>query len=179
MEADLIVVDVETSGLTPRLGGRVIELGAVRLRGGCLADEFSSLIRVDCAIHPAARRVHGISRDMLLHAPTPDEVWPAFLDFVGSSQLIAHNAPFDLGFIRHELALMGHMFTNRSICTLRLARRRYPHLPSRRLEALARHLLGEIPADCHLHRALGDARLTARVWLAMNVEKKDDLLVDI
>lgn len=168
MNSRYVVIDVETSGLSPLRGGRVIEVAAVELREGEIISEFSSLINAPCVIHPSAGRVHGITGRMLRSAPAPEEIWPAFLEFAGSSPLVAHNAPFDMGFIRHELALLGRSLANRSICTLRLARRRYPHLPSRRLEALARFLLGEIPADCRLHRALGDARLAALVWLAMN-----------
>jgi DNA polymerase-3 subunit epsilon len=168
MESGLAVVDVETSGLSPRRGGRVIEVAAVLLREGKVVGELESLLRVNCSIHPAAARVHGIGWEMLCHAPEPEEVWRRFLSFVGRRPLVAHNAPFDMGFIRHELALLGLPFANRSICTLRMASRRFPELASHRLEALARHLLGSIPEDCRLHRALGDARLAARVWLALN-----------
>lgn len=168
MQSRHVVVDVETSGLSPQRGARVIEVGAVALARGEVVDEFSSLIRVGCTIHPAAGSVHGITAAMLRGAPGPEKVWRDFLAFVGRSVLIAHNAPFDLRFIRHELALLGLPLANRSHCTLRLSRSRFPHLLSHRLEALARHLLGGVPDECRLHRALGDARLTARVWLAMN-----------
>ena len=109
---------------------------------------------------------------MLTWLPPPTvvskDVWASFLEFTGNSPLIAHNAAFDIGFIRHELAILGLPLTNRSICTLKLARRRFPRLVSHRLEAVARHVLGGIPDDCRLHRALGDARLAGRIWVAMN-----------
>jgi DNA polymerase-3 subunit epsilon len=168
MHSRRIVVDVETSGISPLQGSRVIEVAAVALQAGEIVAEFSSLIGVACSIHPAAGRVHGITHRMLRDSPGPEDVWRGFLAFAGKHPLIAHNAPFDLRFIRHELALLGFSLSNRSHCTLRLSRSRFPELPSHRLEAVARHLLGGIPEDCRLHRALGDARLTARVWLAMN-----------
>jgi DNA polymerase-3 subunit epsilon len=104
---------------------------------------------------------------MLAGKPAPGEVWHSFREFVGDAPLIAHNSSFDSAFIRHELALLGQRLPNQWHCTVRLARKRLPHLPNHRLETVARHLLGEIPADCRLHRALDDARLTARVWLEL------------
>ncbi|NVN90371.1 MAG: 3'-5' exonuclease [Desulfuromonadales bacterium] len=164
----MISIDVETSGISPLRGSRVIEVAAVEIWNGQAVAEFASLIDVACCIHPAAERVHCISSEMLRGSPGPEEVWASFLKFAGNSPLIAHNAAFDIGFIRHELALLGLSLTNRSICTLKLARRRFPRLGSHRLEAVARHVLGGIPDDCSLHRALGDARLAGRVWVALN-----------
>jgi len=168
MHSRHIAIDVETSGISPQRGSRVIEVAAVEIRGGRVVAEFASLIGVACVIHPAAERVHCISSEMLRSSPGPEEVWAAFLEFAGTSPLIAHNAAFDTAFIRHELSLLGLSMPNRSICTLHLARRRLPRLSSHRLEAVARHVLGDIPADCRLHRALGDARLAGRVWVALN-----------
>ena len=159
-----VYFDVETSGLSPATGARVIEIGAVVVCGGQIEAEFSTLIGVDCDIHWAAQQVHGISRAMLRGQPPPEEVWPDFLALVGDAPMIAHNAPFDQRFLRHELALLGLTLGNRVLCSLATSRRKYPQLSSHRLEAVARHVLGDIPADCRLHRALGDARLLARVW---------------
>lgn len=168
MDRRYVVIDVETSGLSPLRGNRVLEVAAVELRGDQIVAEYSSLINVVCPIHPAAVRIHGISPSLLREAPGPEEVWAAFLEFVGNATLIAHNAPFDTGFIRHELTLLGRSLANRTICTLNLARSRFPRLDNHRLETVARHVLGGIPDDCRLHRALGDARLAARMWVALN-----------
>lgn len=163
----IIVLDVETTGLSPARGDRVIEIGAVVVEGERFVDEFTTLIRTDHPIHWAAQKVHGISDAMLQGAPCPQDVWPEFARFIGSSTLIAHNASFDLGFLRQEFSRLGLSLPNAHHCTLSLSRRRLPHLPNHRLETVARHLLGGIPEDCRLHRALGDARLAALVWLAM------------
>ena len=168
MHSRYVAIDVETSGISPLRGSRVIEVAAVELRTGEIVSEFVSLINVVCDIHPGAARVHGITRRMLRGSPEPEEVWRGFLEFVRNSPLIAHNASFDLGFVRYELGRLGLSLPNRGICTLQLARRSLPQLSSHRLESVARNLLGCIPDDCHLHRALGDARLAARVWLALN-----------
>lgn len=167
-ERRVVVVDVETSGLSPQRGDRVIEIGAVAVFEGVLREEFHTLIDVDCRIHPTAERVHGINRSMLSGNPLPEEVWGSFLDFVQDSPLVAHNSRFDLAFIRHETARIGRGICNQVHCSLELSRRKFPNLASHKLEAVARHVLGGVPRDCRLHRALGDARLLARVWVAMN-----------
>jgi len=81
--------------------------------------------------------------------------------------LVAHNAKFDVKFLRYELSRLGRRLSNRSICTLKLSKKRFPELPNHTLGTVARHVLGEVPPDLQRHRALDDARLTARVWLAM------------
>lgn len=167
-EQRVVVVDVETSGLSPQRGDRVIEIGAVAVSGGLMGEEFYTLIDVDCRIHWAAERVHGIKRSMLSGSPSSEDAWELFLEFVRDSPLVAHNARFDLAFIRHETARIGRCLGNQVHCSLEMSRKRFPNLASYKLEAVARHLLGGIPKDCRLHRALGDARLLAQVWVAMN-----------
>lgn len=167
MQSRHVVLDVETTGLSAARGDRVIEIGAVALEGREVVDEFHSLIDVDQRISRNAQRVHGISEEMLRGKPTPAEVFPAFHEFIKGSVLVAHNARFDLSFLRHEFGRLGFGLPNRSQCTLRLSRRLYPGLPNYRLETIARYLFGSLGEEIRLHRALIDAQLTARVWLAM------------
>jgi DNA polymerase-3 subunit epsilon len=166
-EKRLVVVDVETTGLSAARGGRVIEVGAVALENGVIAAELDTLICVDAPISYGAFLVHGISGEMLAGKPGPEEVWPQFMEFIGGSPLVAHSAPFDSAFVRHELALLGIRFPNRWHCTVRKSRRALPGLPNHRLDTVYRHLFGNIPHDARRHRALDDARLTAMVWLAL------------
>jgi DNA polymerase-3 subunit epsilon len=163
----VVVVDVETTGLGVRSGGRVIEIGAVAIENGEIVAELGSLINSGAEISYGAWRVHGISAAMLRGKPAPTEIWGGFRDFVGSAALVAHNSPFDSSFVRNELALLGQDLPNQWHCTVRLSRKCLPQLPNHRLETVARHLLGGIPEDCRLHRALDDARLTARIWLEL------------
>jgi DNA polymerase III subunit epsilon len=162
-----VVVDVETTGLSPRRRDRVIEIGAVAIEDGSFAAEFQTLIQVPRDIPWQATLIHGITDEMLAGQPAPEDVFPALKEFIGESILIAHNAPFDLAFLRYEFDLLGFPLNNRSICTLKLARRRLPHLSNHRLETVARHVLGGLPHGGRLHRALDDARLTAQIWLAL------------
>ena len=162
-----VVVDVETTGFSPQKRDRVIEIGAVALEDGSFAAEFHTLVQTPRDIPWQATLIHGITDEMLAGQPAPEEVFPALREFIGESVLVAHNARFDLAFLRHEFDLLGFPLNNRSICTLKLARSRLPHLPDHRLETVARHVLGGLPHGGRLHRALDDARLTARIWLAM------------
>jgi len=163
----IVVVDVETTGMSVQRGGRVIEIGAVAVAGGEIVGEFDTLIDSGAAIGYGAFRVHGISDEMLAGKPAPHDVWQWFREFVGIAPLVAHNAPFDSAFVRHELSLLGMGLPNPWHCTVRLARSRLPHLANHRLETVYRHLFGEIPGGAQLHRALDDARMAARVWVEL------------
>lgn len=162
-----IVVDVETTGISIMRGGRVIEVGVVAVENGGIVAEFDTLIDAGAPISDGAFRVHGISEAMLAGKPAPREAWRGFLEFVADAPLIAHNAPFDSAFIRHELARLGKRLPNRWHCTVRLARKHLPHLPNHRLETVYHHLFGPLPGGAQSHRALDDARLAARVWMAL------------
>ncbi len=160
-------IDVETSGLYPRRGDRVIEYGAVKFQNSDVIDEISTLIDVPCKIHPKALSVHGIGKADLANGLSPGRAWNELLDFIGELPLVAHNARFDLSFIRMELGRINQEILNPVFCTLVQARKKYFFLPNHRLETVARHLLGEIPNDCRLHRALSDARLAGKIWIEM------------
>ena len=163
----IVVVDTETTGLSVKNGGRVIEVGAVAIENGQVVAELATLINTGTAISYGAFRVHGISADMLAGRPAPEEVWPWFLEFAGNSRLVSHNATFDSAFVHHELRLLGVAFNNPWYCTLQLARKKLVHLPNHSLETVCRHLFGELPKGVQRHRALDDARMAARVWVEL------------
>lgn len=163
----LFAVDIETTGMSAAFGDRVIEVGVVCIQHGIVSSGFEQLIQTSRRISRDAARVHGITKQMLQGQPLANEVFSRFREFIGSHILISHNAQFEARFLRQEFACIGRLFSNRLICTLELARHRMPGLPNYRLETVARQLLGDLPSDVHLHRALDDARLTARVWLAL------------
>lgn len=162
-----VIIDVETSGMSVQRGGRVIEVGALALVDDRIVAELDALIDSGAEISYGAYRVHGISQDMLYGTPPPEAVWNSFLEFVGDACLVAHNAAFDASFVRNEVALLGKTITNDWRCTVRLARRRLPHLPNHRLDTVYRYLFGALPASVQRHRALDDARLAARVWVEL------------
>ena len=159
-----IAVDVETSGLSVRRGGRVIEVGAVAVEGGVVVAELDTLIDTGATIHFGAYQVHGISEEMLHGEPSPEEAWDRFREFVCDAPLVAHNAPFDSSFVRNELEQLGVGLPNRWHCTVRLARQKLPQLSNHKLDTVYRHLFGAMPPSVRRHRAVDDARLAARVW---------------
>ena len=162
-----VALDVETTGLSPQNGDRVIEIGAVAIEDQSIIAEFSSLIDVDKRIPWQVQQVHGITNEMLGGKPKPNEVLPEFYKFIAGSILVAHNASFDIGFLRHEFALLGMSLNNRSLCTLKMSRKQYPHLPNHKLGTVSRYLFGESCEQMHMHRALDDAKLAGMIWIEM------------
>ena len=163
----LVFVDVETTGLDPRIGHRIIEIGAIAMENNQIIGKFQSLIQVNYSIPRHVSKIHSITNDMLADQPKPEQVYPEVKNFLSDSLLIAHNAKFDIGFLQSEFNRLNQRITNQSICTLEISRRRYPRLPNYKLGTVYRHLIGEQPADAKRHRALDDARMVAAIWLAM------------
>ena len=164
----VVVFDLETTGLSPRRGGRIVEIGAVALEDGRETAEFQSLVDPEVPIPFWVQKIHHISNRMVAGQPVAAEILPRFLEFVGSDPLVAHNAAFDIPFLRAELARTGHRdLPNRHLCTLKMSRKLNRGFPNHRLDTVAELLLGGIPEDCQRHRALDDARLAARIWLKM------------
>lgn len=161
----VIVLDFETTGLSPQRGDRAIEIGAVLVDGGRIIDRFHSLMNPGMAVSPFIQGLTGITNAMLKDAPQGAEVMAAFAEFMGHYPLVAHNAPFDGRFLDAELARIGRARTVEMTCTLRVARRIYPHILSHKLESLVRYK--NLQTDGTFHRALADAEMTARLWLAM------------
>ena len=163
--SETVAIDVETTGLSPASGHRVIEIAAVRVSGHGLGESFHSLIDCGRPVPSRVRRVHGIGDEMLAGQPGPALVFERFRHFIGNSPLVAHNAAFDRAFIRHEFGRLGWRFNNRIHCTLALSRRHLPDLPDYRLETVFRHLFPEDGDALRLHRALDDARVAGRIWM--------------
>jgi len=107
-----IAFDIETSGLFPQRGARIIEIGAVAIGKGKITEEFSSLVNCGVKVPKHIEQIHGITDEMLVGQPSPEEVFPRFLAFISGSPLVAHNAKFDIKFLRYELARLGTGMTN-------------------------------------------------------------------
>lgn len=161
----VIVVDFETTGLSPDQGDRVIEIGAVAVTRDQITDQFSSLIRPDFLIPREIEQLTGISNLLLRDAPSVSVVMEKFIRFIGSYPLVAHNAPFDQKFMESELNHFGKARPLNFGCTLQLAKRIYPDLHSYKLESLAH--FKSLSISGQFHRALADAQITARLWLAI------------
>jgi DNA polymerase III epsilon subunit family exonuclease len=163
-QVNFVVVDVETTGMRP-MEDRITEVAAVLVRGRELREAYSTLVHPERPVPALIARLTGIDDALLAGSPPFSRVASPLLDFLGNSALVAHNAPFDRGFLNHELARSGREpLGNPVICTVKLARRVLPGLASRRLDALADHFGFSFRQR---HRALGDAEVTARVLISM------------
>ena len=164
-ELTYAVIDVETTGMHPGAGDRVTEIAVVVVRGGELTDRFESLINPQRAIPPFITQLTHISWEMVKDAPTFADIAPELLRVLEGHVFVAHNADFDWRFVRSEVQrATGKRLSGPKLCTVRLARRVLPHLPSRRLDSLMFHY--GIDNDAR-HRAMGDAAATARILLRL------------
>jgi DNA polymerase-3 subunit epsilon len=154
------VFDVETTGLSPAYGHRICEVACLRLRDSVELGRFESLVDPQRPISAAAFRVNRITPDMLLGAPTFDAVAPTLLDMLEDAVLVAHNAPFDLGFLAAELEIATLPPPEGQVVdTLALARRAYSFARNS-LPAVADSLAVETGTA---HRAMGDVWTTHHV----------------
>ena len=175
-----VVLDTETTGLDPAQGHRVIEIGCIELRNRRLTEQrFHVYLRPERAIDEGAIRVHGLTNEFLADQPRFVEIAEQFLEFVRGAELIIHNAPFDLGFLNHELQRCGRgQSVLEQLCTvedtLLLARQRHPGQRNN-LDALCKRY-GIDNSQRTLHGALLDAEILADVYLAMT-RQQDSLFV--
>ncbi len=163
-----VLFDTETTGLDPLTGDRVIEIAALELVGDLpTGRHYHTLVDPGRDIAEEASRVHGYTRAHLVGQPKFGEVVDAFLAFVGDDMLIAHNAPFDFGFINAEMARLRlpSIGGDRMIDTLDMARTRFPGLPNS-LDALCRRFGIDLSART-THNALLDCRLLAQVYVEL------------
>ncbi len=165
--AEFVVVDLETTGLSPRTA-TILEIGAVRVGARGERDRFATLVDPGAPIPASIRALTGIDDRMVAGAPRLAEAMPSFLRWLAlcpDAPFVAHNATFDAGFIARALERLGLPALDRHVlCTRRLAKRILPELRRLALGHLTCHL-GIVNAAPH--RALGDAEATARVWLRL------------
>lgn len=166
-----VILDTETTGLEPSEGHRIIEIGCVELvNRRPTGSHFQQYLQPDREIDQGATEVHGITNEILSDKPRFADVVEDFIEFIKGAELIIHNAPFDVGFINHELELAGHQWGElEDYCTvldtLALARRLHPGQKNN-LDALCKRY-GVDNSQRELHGALLDAEILADVYLAM------------
>jgi DNA polymerase-3 subunit epsilon len=172
-----VVLDTETTGLEPELGHRIIEIGAIELvdrqRTG---RRYHSYLNPERDIEHGALEVHGITEEFLADKPLFADIADDLLAFIEGAELVIHNAPFDIGFIEHELTAAGHDRTSVAavstvLDTLELARDLHPGQRNN-LDALCKRY--EVDNSSRtLHGALLDAEILADVYLAMTGGQED------
>ncbi|MDZ4183992.1 MAG: 3'-5' exonuclease [Desulfuromonadales bacterium] len=168
----VVVLDFETTGLSPDYGDRAIEIGAVLLQDNRIVDRFQSLMNPEMRVTSFIEEYTGITNTMLAGAPSIAEAMGKFARFMAGHHLVAHNASFDRRFLDAELRRINKERRQEFACSMLLARRLYPEAPSHRLETLVRYK--NLVTNGVYHRALADAEMTAHLWISMVSDLKDD-----
>jgi DNA polymerase-3 subunit epsilon len=172
----VIVVDFETTGMSPDYGDRAIEVGAVKLEAGEVVDRFQCLMNPRIRVNRFIEDYTGITNAMLNQAPPCEEVMDEFADFIGESNLVAHNASFDRRFLDAECYRIDRDYTGEFACSMLAARRVYPDAPNHKLGTLV--AFKQLPSDGTFHRALADAEMTAYLWLGMLNDINSEYRID-
>ena len=156
-----VVFDIETTGLSAAVH-QVIEIGAVKVVGGAIDEEFQTFVCPDCAIPPEIVELTGITDNMVRNAPTFEKAFEQFIKFCGDdSVLVAHNANFDMGFMANSARKIGKEFNYTYIDTVPLCRYAFPGMRSVKLDTVAKKI--HLPNFEH-HRAVDDAKTLARIF---------------
>ena len=161
----LIILDFETTGLSPDNGDRAIEIGAVKLENGIVTERFQALMNPGRRVNSFIENYTGITNKMLSTAAPCAEVMERFSDFIQGQNLVAHNASFDKRFLGSELRRIAGTYEGKFTCSLLLSRRIYQAAPNHKLGTLINYK--GIASNGSFHRALYDSEMTAKLWLAM------------
>ena len=163
-----IVLDFETTGLSPNVGARTTEVAAVLVENGRMTDRYQSLMNPGVSIPSFIQDLTGITNQMISKAPNNAKVMKELHHFIGNTPLVAHNASFDKKFLDAELDLVGLKAPQPMACSLLVARRVYQKAPNHKLGTLVKYK--NIETNGVFHRALADAEMTARLWLCMKAD---------
>ena len=172
------VLDLETTGLSFRTE-KITEIGIMKIKNGEVIDSFETFVNPEKPIPYEVVEVTKITDDMVKDAPTIKEIFPKVLEFIGDAVLVAHNADFDIGFLKHNAAQLGHKFDYTYIDTLRLAKDLFPDYKKYKLGYIAENLGIKVEVA---HRALDDVDTTVKVFkimLDMLKEKGAKTVADI
>ncbi|NQV22691.1 MAG: DNA polymerase III subunit epsilon [Rhodospirillales bacterium] len=171
-----VVLDTETTGLDPASGHRIVEIGCLELENHLPTGRtYHQYVNPERDMPTEAFAVHGLSEEFLAEQPKFADVVEKFMDFIGDSTLVIHNADFDMGFINAELAACGldAISHERAVDTVAMARRKFPGARAN-LDALCQRF-GIDNSDRELHGALKDARLLSDVYLELLGGRQRDL----
>ena len=163
-----IILDTETTGLDPKSGHRIVEIGCIELMNHLPTGKtYQQYVNPERDVPEGAFAVHGLSADFLAGFPTFAAIVDEFLAFIGEDPLVIHNADFDMGFVNTELTRLGRppLPMPRAVDTVRMARTKFPGAQAS-LDALCRRFAVD-NSDRQLHGALKDADLLAQVYLEL------------
>jgi DNA polymerase-3 subunit epsilon len=174
-----IALDTETTGLDPNTGHRIVEIGCVEMHSRVRTGKtLQFYLNPERDMPEEAFQVHGLSNAFLADKPLFKEVAQSFLEFIADSELVIHNAQFDLKFLNHELGKLGYpaILFERAVDTVGMARRKFPGAPAK-LDALCKRFDIDTSARTK-HGALLDAELLADVYLELMGGRQEMLLLN-
>ena len=163
------VLDLETTGFSP-VTDKITEVGIMKVKNGEVIDEFSCFVNPEKPIPQRVVEVTNITDDMVKDAETIDKVFPKILEFLGDSVIVAHNAGFDVGYLKHNAKVLGYEFDYTYIDTLTLAKDLFPNFKKYKLGKIAEELGIVVEVA---HRALDDVDTTVKVFNVMLKKLKD------
>lgn len=174
LEDSYVVFDLETTGFSSK-NDKIIEIGAVKIQNGAIVDNFSEFVNPRRPIPYKITELTGINDDMVSDAQSIEDILPRFLEFIGDSIVVAHNAGFDCSFISKNCNDLGLSFEPTIVDTVPLCRFLYPELKSVKLNIVAKHL--GVKLESH-HRAVDDAKATADILLECFKKIKEELEIN-
>lgn len=160
IDTEYCVLDLETTGISP-ITEKITEVGIIKMRGDQIIDEFECFVNPEKPIPPKVVEITHITDEMVRNAETIDKIIPKIIDFIGNSVLVAHNAKFDMGFLKHNFEKYGYDFHYTYIDTLPLARAMFPDFKKFKLGILAEKLGITVEVA---HRALDDVKTLVGVF---------------
>ena len=160
-----MVFDLETTGFSSK-NDKIIEIGAVKIKKGLVVDRFSEFVNPEMRIPYNITELTSITDEMVENAETIEKILPKFLEFCKDSVIVAHNAGFDVGFIKKNARDIGEEFNYPVLDTVPLARYLYPELKKVKLNIVAKHL--GVSLENH-HRAVDDAKCTGDILLKLSL----------
>ena len=173
-----IILDTETTGLDPKSGHRVIEIGCIELvNRKFTGEQYHVYLNPDRDSDQAALEVHGLTSEFLSDKPRFKDIYEEFLEFIGGSELLIHNAEFDINFLDHEIKLLSKKLPTVSGCvmkitdTLQIAREKHPGQRNSLDALVKRYEIGGY--DRELHGALLDSQILGDVYLSMTGGQSD------
>lgn len=166
MLEDYVVVDLEMTGLNAKTDA-ILEVGAVRVRGGRQVEEYGALLRTEKPLADKVQELTGITREMVQTGADPERAMAEFFDFLGADILVGQNVIFDYGFLKQWAVNHGIAFEREAADTLKLARRFLPAEQKKDLESLCAYYQIK---RARAHRALDDARETGEIFERLKAE---------
>lgn len=175
LDSDFVVFDIETTGFSS-VKNKIIEIGAVKVSGGQITDRYSTFVNPEVPIPYEIEKLTSINDEMVMNAPTIEVILPEFMKFCDGCIMVAHNAEFDMSFIRENCRRQGFSTEFTVVDTLGMARSMFENLKNYKLDTVVEAVGGSLE---HHHRAVDDAESTADIFVKLSARLKERGITDL